>query len=122
MSIFAKRNLIAHALRQTKRTNQRFRLTASSKHKDVRVYLPRDFEGPISFKSGKGGPDLSEGVKQRLMMFGSDRGSGKAFMGRWDQMGDIKTFDDWQGDEAIVTTKHGKVYLAFADELAKTEA
>jgi len=117
-SIFAGSKRSVVTVKIVSRVNQRFRLTASSKYKGVNIYLPRDFEGPVTFTTRKGspGPIFSEGVKPFMTPFGAKEGNGRAFIGRWGEFGDDADPEAWDGDSAFMSTKYGKITVSFADE------
>jgi len=101
------------------RVNQRFRLKAKSSHKKVTVRLPRDFEGPITFKHA---PQFSAALLQRLTIIERDGKRGTAFVGDVSAFSssrlskDGKAYEGWDGDELSVSTDHGKILLGYADE------
>ncbi|KAG8897781.1 hypothetical protein FRB99_007926, partial [Tulasnella sp. 403] len=64
------------------RINQSIQLTANSKHGGATVYLPRDFQGPITTIGSK--LEFSPAVQQCVTVFSKKDGVGRAFMGRWD--------------------------------------
>ncbi|KAG8997343.1 hypothetical protein FRB94_007698 [Tulasnella sp. JGI-2019a] len=105
----------------TSRTNQRFHLTAVSKRSHVTVYIPRDFEGPITFKYTKIPPHFSEGLLPQLTLFGRDNTQGTAFVGDWSKFGNGPKgkdgrYDHWNGDELVVSAKRGLLRVCYTDE------
>ncbi|KAG8876550.1 hypothetical protein FRB97_004103, partial [Tulasnella sp. 331] len=103
------------------RLNQRFHLTASSKHGPATIYLPRDFEGPITFKYSTVQPYFSEQLLARMTLFGRDNKQGTAFVGDWSQFGDGKRdkngkYEHWNGDELVVSTRRYGARICYSDE------
>ncbi|KAG9027490.1 hypothetical protein FRB95_007670 [Tulasnella sp. JGI-2019a] len=103
------------------RTNQRFHLSATSKHGSVTVYLPRDFEGPISFRYKKIPPQFSEELQPRMTLIGRDNTQGIAFVGDLSKFGNgckdkIGRYEHWNGDELVVATKHRAAMICYSDE------
>jgi len=105
----------------TTRTNQRFSLNAESKRNDVTIYLPRGFEGPVTFKYKRFPPEFSEEVRSRLTLFGRDCKHGTAFIGDWSKFGDGRPgkdgrYEHWDGDELVMSSKSGVIRVAYTDE------
>lgn len=103
------------------RTNQHFHLTAKSKRSHVTIYLPRDFEGPITFKYKRITPHFSDDLLQQMTLFGRDNKQGTVFVGDWSKFGNGPRgkdgrYDHWAGDELVVTTKRGLIRVCYADE------
>lgn len=96
-------------------------MTCECKKGAVVVYLPRDFEGPITFQYKRVYPRFSEEVQSRLTLFSRDSERGTAFLGDWSKFGDGKRskdgrYQDWAGDELIVSSKWGAIMVCYADE------
>ncbi|KAG9044248.1 hypothetical protein FS837_008567 [Tulasnella sp. UAMH 9824] len=107
------------------RSNCAFRLVAQSYHGGVRVYLPRDFVGPISSSTDYGSLNLSDGVKQNYTPFSEDKGAAKGFIGDWSGSGYgdvIQAGTEWTGDELITSSKHGRVRVYYIDEFTEYAA
>ncbi|KAG8889832.1 hypothetical protein FRB98_002481 [Tulasnella sp. 332] len=101
------------------RMNQSFHLTAKSKKGDVTIYLPRDFEGPVTFKFR--GSDFSPALLPKMTLFGRSDRYGTAFVGDWSKFGNGPRGKDgryahWTGDELVVSAKKGLVRICYADE------
>lgn len=105
------------------RSNQYFRLIAQSQNGAVNVYIPRDFEGPVSFTNEQphfGRTRFSELVQRRLTHLSREAKSGKAFIGSWDaanQDADGEPGSEWwRGDELVLSSMYGQITVAFLDE------
>ncbi|KAG8910529.1 hypothetical protein FRC02_007136, partial [Tulasnella sp. 418] len=108
--------------RVVSRQNQKFRLKATSHNGAVTIKLPDDFEGPVSFSTCNGCVRFSPRLQAKLVTFAKDRKAGKAFIGDWESAGyGDGDHVDWNGDELIVGTKNGSLYVGFNDELTGGE-
>ncbi|KIO21615.1 hypothetical protein M407DRAFT_28823 [Tulasnella calospora MUT 4182] len=102
------------------RSNCSFRLVAQGYHGGVRIYLPRDFVGPITSSTEYGALDLSDAVKQNYTPFSEDKATAKGFIGDWPGSGygdAIQAGAEWTGDEIIAGSKHGRIRVSYNDEL-----
>jgi len=101
------------------RANQRFRLSAESKDGHVSVWIPRDFEGPVTFTNVDGTTRFSDAVSKRLAHFSTSGKGGKAFIGSWSTSGFEATAGvegRWMGDELVLGSNDGNVTVSYTDE------
>lgn len=99
---------------QVDRRNQTFHLEASSWSDDVKVYIPRDFRGPVSLTNDSSkGLKYSDAVAQHLTHVGT-----LAFIGALEGSG-FDTPDNWLGDELRLGTHNGAARVYFNDEESK---
>ncbi|KAG9051323.1 hypothetical protein FS837_009590 [Tulasnella sp. UAMH 9824] len=109
------------------RVNQRFRLKVRDDHGRMVVYIPRDFEGPVSWVNSWGDTTFSDAVASRMSSNRSEiDGAGKAFIGDLTQSGfGQKTASEntvegsagsWHGDELHLENRYGRIKVFFADE------
>lgn len=102
-----------------------FRLVVKSTSGTVRVYLPRNFIGPITSSTENGGLDLSDAVKQNYTPFSEDRLAAKGFIGDWSSSGYgdiVQAGTEWTGDELVATSKWKRVKVFYSDECNATGA
>lgn len=101
------------------RQNQRFHLKAESSHGSVTVYIPLDFEGPLTYNTGDHGSiKFSEAIQQRLAHFGGPGGVHKAFIGSLEASGfaDVDDDSEWTGDELYLSTTYGSIKVYYTSE------
>jgi len=80
----------------------------------VRVYLPRDFSGPIITTTRNGSVKLSEAMKAQAMNFGDVRTGGQMrFIGDYSAYRDAES---WIRDEADIKSNNGSLSLYYNDE------
>ncbi|KIO31844.1 hypothetical protein M407DRAFT_59314, partial [Tulasnella calospora MUT 4182] len=93
-------------------------------HGRMVVYIPRDFEGPVSWVNSWGDTTFSEAVASRMSSNLSEiDGAGKAFIGDLTRSGfgqKISTVEgeagSWHGDELHLENRYGRIKVFFADE------
>ncbi|KAG8993714.1 hypothetical protein FRB90_000614 [Tulasnella sp. 427] len=110
-------------LKLLSRTTCPFRLSANSHNGGVKVYIPRDFIGPLTSATDNGGLDLSDMVKRNHTPFSEDGKICKGFIGDWSSSGYgdvIQAGKEWKGDELVVGSKNGRVKVFYSDELNNT--
>jgi len=99
-----------------------FHLKAQSTNGTVKVYLPRDFTGPIEHRVKGGTMTFSPGVRPHLTMFASTKEEGKSFLGDWqtsqlqEDGSSITTLSDWPGDHLDISTNNGNLCVQYVDE------
>jgi len=101
------------------RSDQPFYLNAHSANGYVRVYLPRDFNGPIEHNTLNGTTTFSPEVRPHVTTFSSNKGEGKGFLGDWQSpqfAGIGSSTSDWPGDRLVVSSKNGNIYIQYVDE------
>ena len=94
---------------------------ASTKRSCLAVDLPLSFTGPISWHSRRGTVNFSPAIKERLTQFGQreDTGFEHGFIGDWAGSGyrGVKVDEvEWAGDEVILETESGSLWVYFVDE------
>jgi len=97
------------------RVNQKFNLKIKNHNSSNYVYIPRDFQGPISFKNNNGTNVFSEAITQNLRQFGKQNGVGRAFIGDLAGYGESES-DVWEGDELVVENENGRNAIYYSDE------
>jgi len=105
------------------RENQRFILTAKSHSKDVTVYIPRDYEGLLNLKmsSSRKLPVYSKCIQDRLTPLSAHKGRSQSYLGRWHLFTEANGAgtQSWIGDEAILESTNGTVFVSYIDEMAE---
>ncbi|KAJ7314221.1 hypothetical protein DFH08DRAFT_432889 [Mycena albidolilacea] len=91
---------------------QHFSVRASSTFGQIRVFLPRTFNGPLTITSSLGAPSLSPELKRACTPISEMGNSRRWFVG---------DFGAWEGrsehgDEALVGTSWGRVWVGYAGE------
>ncbi|KIO31842.1 hypothetical protein M407DRAFT_19113 [Tulasnella calospora MUT 4182] len=99
------------------RQQQSFYLYVKSSHGQVKVALPRDFNGPITLNNTFSKPELSEGIKAAMTPFSAPPDTTKLFIGSWYRYGGADGLDKWLGDEVVLDGTHKAIKLFFADEV-----
>ncbi|KAG8855835.1 hypothetical protein FRB96_006657 [Tulasnella sp. 330] len=97
------------------RPNQRFCLNTHAESGNVIVYIPSDFEGPLTFTHMNSSLELSDEIKKRTKHITQSDTNGKAFIGNWDESR-FSDKDAWNGDELSVSSKSGNIRVRFTDE------
>ncbi|KAF8331649.1 uncharacterized protein EI90DRAFT_2919520, partial [Cantharellus anzutake] len=100
----------------TDTTFQAFHLVARSANGSIRVYLPRDFNGPIEHHTKNGTTVFSPGIRPNVQTFSSTRGEGKSFVGKIDDGSEIESASDWTGDHLVISSNNGSLYIQYVDE------
>ncbi|KAF8918864.1 hypothetical protein CPB85DRAFT_1279114 [Mucidula mucida] len=97
---------------RTSRSDPSFRLDVSSQNGGVRVYIPRDFQGPIAITHGNGSVKLSDQVAAATSAFTDVNKVTRCFIG------DLRLWKegDWDGDELIAESRNGGIRVYFNDE------
>lgn len=95
--------------------NTKFHLTVKNENASNNVYIPRNFQGPITFTNTNGSTYFSEGLTPYIRHFGKHDGVGRAFIGDLDGYGERED-DVWEGDELIVDNQNGRNTIYFCDE------
>jgi len=105
------------------RSNQPFHLKAHSANGSVRVYLPRDFNGPIEYYTRNGSTTFSPEIRPHITMFSSTMGEGKCFLGDWQAFqlaqeagSSMISTSDWPGDHLVISSNNGNLYIQYVDE------
>jgi len=104
------------------RSNQPFHLKAHSGKGSVRVYLPRDFNGPIEHETKNGTMTFSSEIRPHITMCSTTGGIGKTFVGKWetsqlDRKGDSDfSTSKWLGDHLVISSNSGDLYIQYVDE------
>lgn len=110
---------------QVSRQNQRFRLKAHSVNGSVTVFIPSDFEGPVTFSTLNGSTTFSQPIKKRLAHFGGADGTNKAFIGSVEGSGfadlDKEGESAWRGDELELSSEYGSIKVYCAEEIGEVE-
>lgn len=108
---------------QLSRRNQRFHLKAHSQNGWCTVYIPADFEGPVTFTTYHGWATFSNLVQQRLAHFSRADSVAKAFIGSVEGsgFGTAASSSKWNGDELELHSAHGRIKVAYASEAAEEE-
>ncbi|KAG8876558.1 hypothetical protein FRB97_004111 [Tulasnella sp. 331] len=97
------------------RSNQRFYLKAGSHTGDVSIYLPIDFEGPVTWSNGTIGTTVfSPEVEARLLHYSLEANRGKAFLTRRDH--EERNDAAWRGDAIVLGSYSGQIRIAYAHE------
>lgn len=99
------------------RQQQSFYLFVKSSHANVKVALPRDFNGPITLKNTHSKPEISEGIKAAMTPFSAPSDTVKMFIGSWDRYGGADGLEEWLGDEVFLEAPHKPIKLFFTDEV-----
>ncbi|KAG9012949.1 hypothetical protein FRB90_006385 [Tulasnella sp. 427] len=109
------------------RVNQRFRLKVRDDHGRMVVYIPRDFEGPVSWYNSWGDTTFSDAVAKRMSSNLSEiNGAGKGFIGDLTRSGFGQSaspeampkgeLEAWHGYELHLENRYGRIKVLFADE------
>lgn len=96
---------------------QPVKVKAKSGYGNMTVYLPRDFNGPLKYKTGWGTVTFSEGMRPFVHQFSGNMG----YLGDWNVAG-FSDYKTWNGDELEVVTQGGNITFKWADELMQREA
>ena len=78
----------------------------------VKVAIPSDFQGPVTFRKGHGGIKFSDAIQKRMTQFGT-----MWFIGDFESSGYGEgNVDEWAGDELILETMNGSTKVEFQEE------
>lgn len=93
-------------------SKQPFRLEATTSYGSVVFGIPRDYVGPLRYKTDYGSIKISPALKPHLLEISGENG----FVGSVEESGfvDLKS---WRGDEAELKTNYGSISLMYLDEL-----
>jgi len=93
-------------------SNQPFSLSANTKYGDMAIGLPRDFVGPLKYKTGWGKTTFSAELRSKVVEISGDN----SFVGDLNQSGfvDYKT---WSKDEVEVEASYGNLSFMYVDEV-----
>ena len=88
-------------------------MNAKTNNGAIKVFIPRDFQGPLSLVNGNGTSKLSDEVTARTTSFSDVRQEKKCFVG------DLSTWKekDWQGDEIRLESRNGAIKVFYIDEV-----
>ena len=102
---------------QLGRQNKKFRIKISSNNGSVKLLIPRDFLGPITYTIGNGSIKFSPEIEKSLTIFSAQKKIGKAFLGDWASAGfGNEQTGEWEGDEIETGSTNGSVRVAYLDE------
>lgn len=108
---------------QLSRRNQRFQLKAHSKHGNVAIYIPPDFEGPVTFSTRHGSTKFSNSIQQRLTHFGGADKINKAFIGAFPtSFADPGGLSKGAWDELDLSSVQGNIKVYYANEISEDVA
>ncbi|KAJ7664283.1 hypothetical protein B0H17DRAFT_1211291 [Mycena rosella] len=82
----------------------------SARMGEANLLLPRSFRGPLRISVTLGEVEMSAALRIMTTTFGD----GRVFVGAWTQ-GELEE-GVWAGDEAVVDSKLGSVYVGYDDE------
>jgi hypothetical protein len=91
------------------------RITASSEHGNVTLYLPRSFCGFLTLTSKNTTVVFSEQFSQHVTTLSDVSGTHRCFVG--DLSNWVNRDEVWEGDELIASSHDGKVKLLYLDEV-----
>jgi hypothetical protein len=89
-------------------------LHATSENGSADIYLPRNFEGPITLSTKHGSIKRSTAVLDHSTLFFESGGVQRGFVGDHTAWGTDP--ENWRGDEALLESKNGTVRVWFVDE------
>ncbi|KAJ6524548.1 hypothetical protein B0H19DRAFT_1200233 [Mycena capillaripes] len=87
-------------------------VSVSARLGEATLLLPRSFRGPLHLSVTLGELTLSEALRAATVRFGD-----RMFVGEWKEE-ELKQ-QVWPGDEAVVSSAFGSVYVGYADEKKK---
>lgn len=93
-------------------SKQAFKLTSSTKVGTITFGLPRDYIGPIRYKTSYGKATFSPELKRSILETSGENG----FVGNFNESGFVD-YKSWEGDEVELETGYGSISLMYIDEL-----
>jgi len=93
-------------------SKQPFKLSGHTKYGDLTVGLPRDYVGPLKYKTGWGKTTFSAELKSSVVEISGEN----SFVGDLSQSGFID-WKAWSKDEVEVETSYGDVHFMYVDEV-----
>lgn len=113
-------NTYSHPLSRQRRINDPtsptptpFQLGAASKNGQVKITIPRDFEGPLTLTTHNGSIKISDEIRQRISTDNHGNGTRRCFVG------DVSLYvdgEEWAGDVLNAESHNGSVYVNFVDD------
>jgi len=91
-----------------------FVLHAQSDNGDIRLHIPRNFQGPLLVAYRHGFARFSDAINQNLTTFGEIDYTRRCFLGDFSQWTDAG--EGWTGDELTVDVRHGNVKIHYDDD------
>jgi len=91
-----------------------FVLHAQSINGEMRLHIPRNFQGPIIVTYRHGSLRFSDAISRNLTLFGEVDNTRRCFLGDFSQWSDAG--EGWTGDELIADVKHGNVKIHYDDD------
>jgi hypothetical protein len=77
--------------------------------------MPRNFVGPIKFRTGWGNMAFSDALDRNVATFSNNT----AFVGDYQAVG-FRDYKTWTGDEMEVETSNGNISFMYTDEAGAT--
>jgi hypothetical protein len=93
-------------------SSQPFKLSANTKYGNIVIRLPRDYIGPLKYKTGGGSATFSAELRPIVVEISSNNG----FVGDLNQNGFVD-YKAWSRDEIEVETSYGDICFMYADEV-----
>jgi hypothetical protein len=97
-------------------SNQPFQLSGNTKYGDIIVGIPRDYVGPLKYRTGWGKITFSAELKRNVVELSGENG----FVGDFQQSGFVG-YTTWSKDEVDVGTSSGNVSFMYVDEVPAFE-
>lgn len=90
-----------------------FHATVSTEHSSITLWLPRDFQGPVSIYTRHGAIKVSAAFMERVTLCHEADHTRRLFVG---DMTAVSEGSVGRGDEVTVRTEQGRVRVRFVDE------
>ncbi|KAJ3512402.1 hypothetical protein NLJ89_g3537 [Agrocybe chaxingu] len=96
-------------------TRSAFVLHSQALNGEVRLHIPRNFQGPLIISHRHGSVRFSDNINCELTTFGEVDSTRRCFLGDFSRWSDAP--GRWIGDELVVEVKHGDVTIHYDDDV-----
>ena len=104
----------ADSLQLSRLNAQPVKVKVKSGYGKMTIYLPRDFNGPLKYRTGWGAVSFSPAMRSFVHQFSGNMG----YLGDWNVAG-FSDYKSWNGDELEAVTQAGNITFKYADELVQ---